>query len=499
MASFGFLALAMLVALLVLTYYVLPMRVRKWALLAGSAVLWLCFGWQGAAYLTGISGLMWLCALGVEHWQGRPRLRRAMFWGTVAAAFGGMLLIKERMRLGTWLAMIWPGLGEGIAALIVPLGLSYFTFQGVGYLADVYLGKVRAERNGLKVLLFCGFFPQLAQGPIATWKQLAPQLDTPHPLEPAEFVSGAFLMAWGCFKKLVIADRIAPWVGKALEGWATVPGWQVLLAVAGYTLMLYTDFSGGIDMARGVAALMGIRLAENFRRPFFATSVADYWRRWHISLGAWFRTYVLYPLVASRAGVALGRLGKRLLGPKAGRALPGAVAALAVFVLIGLWHGFSWGALLYGAWFGLLSAGAMLLEGPAKALRRCLGVTKKTRWFRLVGWARTMLAVLLAQFIACAPSPEVSLGMLGRVASSFGSGASPVGLDLAEAAVLAAAVALLLVVDVLCERWPELHHRLAVSPVWVRWPLLMGLLLLTLIFGKYGAGYDGTAFLYAGF
>lgn len=495
-ASFDFVAL---VALLALMYYVLPMRVRKWALLAGSAVFWLSCSWQGAAYLVGLAGLVWLCALGIEKWRGRPGLRRALMAGGALLALGIMMLVKERARVGAFLALAWPGLGERVAALAVPLGLSYFTFQGVGYLADVYLGRAQAERNGLKVLLFCGFFPQLAQGPIAAWKQLAPQLDAPHRLESRDMVASAFLMAWGFFKKLVIADRLAPWVGDCRLRWAELPGWQVLAAVAGYTLMLYADFSGGIDIARGAAAALGIRLEENFRRPFFATSVADYWRRWHISLGVWFRTYVLYPLVASRAGVALGRVGKHLLGPKAGRALPGAVAAMAVFLLIGLWHGLSWGALLYGAWFGLLSAMAMLLEGPAKALRRRLGVTKKTRWYRAAGWARTMLAVLVAQFIAWSPSPGVALGMMGRVVTAFGGAGSLKGFDMAEAAVLLAAVAILAVVDMLCERMPDLRHRLADAPIWLRWPLLMGLLLATMVFGKYGAGYDAAAFLYAGF
>lgn len=489
MLSLDFLAL---LAGLTLAYYLLPLRARKWALLVGSVAYWMLCGWQGALYLAGEAALTWLCALGMARVK-RPGGRRVLLAGALAAILGAMVLIKERERLP------WPG--GSIWPWTMPLGLSYLTFQSAGYLLDVYRGKIPAERSYPKVLLFCGFFPQLAQGPIAPWKQLAPQLDEPHRLEPERFVAGVILMAWGYFKKLVIADRVMPLALEAAAGYEALPGWAILLAVTAYTVALYADFSGGIDMARGAAALWGVRLEENFRRPFFAVSVADFWRRWHITLGAWFRTYVLYPLATSRAGVGLGRLGKRLLGPKAGRALPGAVAAFLVFVLIGLWHGLYWNALLYGAWFGLLTALAMLLEEPFKRAKRWLGVTKETRWFRAFGRVRTWLAVLLAQFFACASSPRAAFGMLGRAVTAFGqgslSGLAP--LDASEAIVAMAALAILLAVDVWCEKRGSLAECLAAAPLYARWPALLALLLITLIFGRYGAGYDAAAFLYAGF
>lgn len=147
-------------------------------------------------------------------------------------------------------------------------------------------------------------------------------------------------------------------------------------------------------------------LPENFRRPFFAASIADYWRRWHISLGVWFRTYLLYPLVASRAGIGLAKVGKRLFGAKAGRAMPGAAASMVVFLLIGVWHGFYWNAVLYGLWFGLLTAAGMLLDPQFRKIRKCV----TAHWggaalMKAFGWLRTMAAVLLAQFFACTTSP----------------------------------------------------------------------------------------------
>lgn len=275
--SFEFLGF---LAALAVVYYVLPMRVRKWALLAGSAAFWLLCGWQGAVYLTAETLLIWGCARLIGRFSECRGVCRALLIGGMLTVFGAMVLMKALAQL--------QALPDG---LLVPIGLSYFTFQSVGYLIDVYRGKLTPEKNYTKVLLFAGFFPQMTQGPITTWKQLMPQLDSPHRLSPNGFVSGVFLMAWGFFKKLVIADRLMPAVSVLVAAAQELPGWLVLATAAMYAIVLYADFSGGIDIIRGAAELLGIDLPENFRRPFFAASIADYWRRWHISLGVWFRTF----------------------------------------------------------------------------------------------------------------------------------------------------------------------------------------------------------------
>lgn len=256
--SFEFLGF---LAALAVVYYVLPMRVRKWALLAGSAAFWLLCGWQGAAYLTAETLLIWGCARLIGRFSERRGVCRALLVGGMVTVFGAMVLMKALSQL--------QALPDG---LLVPIGLSYFTFQSVGYLIDVYRGKVTPEKNYAKVLLFAGFFPQMTQGPITTWKQLMPQMDSPHRLSPNGFVSGVFLMAWGFFKKLVIADRLMPAVSMLVATAQELPGWLVLATAAMYAIVLYADFSGGIDIIRGAAELLGIDLPENFSRPFFAAS-----------------------------------------------------------------------------------------------------------------------------------------------------------------------------------------------------------------------------------
>lgn len=494
---------------LVLIYYLTPLRFRKWVLLLGSAVFWGLNGLAGTVYLVVETLIIWLCALTIERRRDRKRACSVMYGFTLLLVFGLMLALREHMKLGQLLQGM---MGEGspvaafAAGLAVPLGISYFTFQSAGYLMDVKLGKVKAERNYFKVLLFSGFFPQITQGPIGTWKDLGAQLDTPHRLEPEQITASFGLMVWGFFKKMVIADRITPFALNCAAHAEELPGWLALLTVIAYTIGLYADFSGGIDIVRGAAGMFGVRLAENFTRPFFACSVGEYWRRWHITLGVWFRDHMMYPLAMSKAGSAVGCFGKKVLGPKVGRTLPAALAAFLVFVLIGLWHALGWNALIFGCWFGLLSMAAILLEPVFKAWKKAMRIDKKTRWFKAWGMVRTWVAVLIAQFFACTNTPEQAAALMSRIALNFETasigqfeGLSFITFQPEEWVVAAVALGILLMVDILCEWKPDLPQKLARANIFIRWPLVLGLLMIILVFGRYGHGYDAAAFLYAGF
>ena len=471
----------LLAACTVLLYYLLPLRIRWAVLLAASAVYVGLSGWHSAVHLTAVALLMWGGGLLLE--RKRSRLLLALLVGLDMSA---MLLLKYA-----------PIAQE----LLVPVGLSYFTFQSAGYLVDVYRGKAQAQKNPLRAWLFVGYFPQLAQGPISTWKELGPQLITGHRLEPEQFVSGFTLLLWGYFKKLVIADRLAATTDALLAG-GSLPGWFVLGGVVLYTVRLYMDFSGGMDVVRGLSRMMGVELPENFRRPFFATSVADYWRRWHITLGKWFRAYLLYPLTTSRAGIALGRLASKSLGKRTGRAVPSALATLLVFLLIGLWHAANRNAVTYGAYFGLVMASSMLLEPVWKTMRATLRLPQGG-FMTPLRMVRTWGLILLAQYFAFTASPQQSLALLGQTLApwSFEGCAAQLTAVMAplEWLIAGAGCAAVLVVDGLCERKVDVCTRLARAPIALRWPVLLALILVIAVFGMYGTGYNGADFLYTQF
>lgn len=481
--------------------WLLPLKCRWIGLLAASAVFVALGGWQSAAYLTALSLATWLGgrALGSGRLR-RPRLLLALL---LVLDFGMMLLMKYAPAADALLQALSGKKSPMLPAwaLVVPVGLSYFTFQSAGLLIDIYRGKVSLPRDPLKTWLFLGYFPQLAQGPISTWKELGPQLLAGHRLEPVQVVSGFQLMLWGFFKKLVIADRMVPLTSALLTD-EPLPGYLAAGGLVCYAVRLYADFSGGMDMVRGVSRMFGVELPENFRRPFFSRSVAEYWRRWHITLGAWFRSNLLYPLTTSRAGIALGRGASRLLGKKTGRMVPTALATVLVFLLIGVWHVANWNAVIYGAWFGVLMAASMLLDPVWKKLNRKWKLPKNG-WMTPVRLLRTWLLLALPQAFAFTSSPRQGCAILAQIFGSWSLADLPrrmsAILELREWIILAAALAILLTVDLLCEKKVDVCARLAAAPVWVRWPVLLALILIVMIFGIYGPGLDSAAFVYTQF
>lgn len=478
--SLEFLGLA---ACVILVYYLLPLKIRWLALLAGSGVFIALSGWYSAAHLSAVALIMWGGGLLLQK-----KKSRLLLAALLALDLGAMAFLKY-----------YPALSG--AELLLPLGLSYFTFQSAGYLVDVYRGKAAAQKNSLKAWLFIGYFPQLSQGPISTWKELGKPLLTGHRFEPDVFVSGFQLMLWGYFKKMVIADRLAATTEALLKG-ENLPGWFILGGVILYTIRLYMDFSGGMDAIRGVSRMLGIELPENFRRPFFSQSVAEYWRRWHITLGAWFRSYLLYPLTTSKAGIALGKAAGKAFGKKTGRMVPSALATLLVFLLIGIWHTANWNAVIFGAYFGLVMAASMLLEPLWKQMRTTLNLPKNG-WMTVFRLFRTWILILLAQYFAFTLNPEQGFSLLGSTFFNWSfihfSSQTTAVMEPLEWLIAGAGCVIVLVIDLLCEKKIDVCERISKAHFFIRWPILLFLILSIVIFGIYGAGYDSTAFLYTQF
>ena len=342
-------------------YFLFPLRFRWIVLLAASVVFYLSSGvpqilfillsslivygagrWMDAVYARQEKDLK-ASELSREEKKERKLSDRKRCRGILTVTVFLLLLVLTYCKIGHWLIGTLQSVMEESAPdwmqVIVPLGISYYTFSLIAYLADVYWRKEKAEKNYFKFALFVMYFPKILQGPISRHKNLAPQLIEGHPFDYTRVCYGLQLALWGYFKKLVIADRLAVFVNEVFGNYMAYSGLIFVVAILLASVQLYTDFSGCMDIASGVSQIFGIELEKNFDHPFFARSAAEFWRRWHITLGSWFKDYVYMPLVVSPKVSKLAQMVKKVFGIRAGKAVMTIVPTGVVWVLTGLWHG----------------------------------------------------------------------------------------------------------------------------------------------------------------
>lgn len=310
------------------------------------------------------------------------------------------------------------GLNAELLNLIQPLGISFFIFQSTGYLIDVYRKKYPAERNLFKFALFVSYFPQMVQGPIGRWDGLSSQLFKEPELDFDNLRQGILIITFGLLKKIIVANSLAPIVNSIFTNYINYPGGIVFLGVMIYGVQIYADFSGGIDIVRGVSILFDIELAENFRRPFFATSLADFWRRWHISLGTWLKDYVFYSLNFSAPLTKLNRWGRKRLGAKYGKFFSIAISTFIIYFIVGVWHGPGFKYMAFGIWNGTVIILSLIFEEFNEGIKRRFNL-HFARWFYLFTILRTNLLVVIGRYFTRAPDYAIAKDMLKHTFQNF--------------------------------------------------------------------------------
>lgn len=386
---------------------------------------------------------------------------------------------------------------------ILPLGISFYTFQTMGYVIDVYREKYPAERNLFRLALFISFFPQLIQGPISRFDDLKETMFKKHSFDGQNISFGATRILWGYFKKLVIADRLLIAVNTIIGDPDKYQGAYVLLGMFFYAIELYSDFTGGIDITIGIAEVLGIRIKENFIRPYFSKSIVEYWRRWHISLGTWFKEYLFYPISVCKPMLNLSKTSRARFGENIGKRIPVYIATLLVWFTTGFWHGGSWNFIVWG-----LANGVIILISQecaplyAKFHQRCQ--VEHTFYYRLFQIARTFWLMSYLRTFDCYRDVSTTLRMYGSIFTNLNlgellrSGFMGLGLKLSDYIVLILAVLTVLTVS-LIQRRGSVRVKLSAKPVLVRYTVYFLLFFSILIFGAYGIGYDASQFIYSQF
>ncbi len=394
----------------------------------------------------------------------------------------------------------------GIPELLLPLGISFYVFQTTGYLIDVYREKTQAETNIFKLGLFVSFFPQLLQGPISRHSDLAAQLFEEHKCSWDNICAGLLRVTYGYFKKLIIADTIMIAISKITGAPDTYSGIYVIFLILAYSVQIYADFTGGIDITIGIAEMLGIKLRENFDHPFASKSTKEYWNRWHITMGSWFTDYVFYPLSICKPMQKLSKWGRSKLGNALGKRIPVYLATIVTWFLTGLWHGASWNFIVWG----LLNCLVILISQELTPLynkfnKACPKLVSSKFW-DLFSKSRTFLLMGTIRILDCyrdVPQTFKSIGTIfyrfDTYVSFFNGGIKSLGLGLPEYILLALGIITVYVVSKFQRaNEPSLRHRISKSPA-LALACIAALAFIILIFGAYGLDYNASQFIYTQF
>ena len=449
-------------------YWLSPFRFRKYCLLAASYYFYMCWKAEFIVLILFSTLADYICSLQIAKNRGRRALCKIFLAVSLCVNLGLLFFFKYFNFFGETLTAFCRALSIPFSApvldVILPVGISFYSFQTLSYTIDVYQGKMEPERDFISFALFVSFFPQLVAGPIERASSLLPRLKTEHTFSYEDATYGLKLMAWGFFKKLVIADQLAMlFVDPVYHDPGADTGGAFLIATAAFAIQIYCDFSGYSDIARGCAKTMGIDLMVNFKAPYLAVSVRDFWRRWHISLTNWFRDYVYIPMGGNRRG-----LRRRMLFP------------LITFTLSGLWHGASWTFVIWGVSHALfLNLETLLARGRGGASRVPFGT--------LPGRCVTLMLVCFAWIFFRADTLSGAFGMLGRCLAGLRNPALWWALahqTLYPGKILLAStlfsLLLLLLFDLSNERRDTIQ-MISNWPGYIRWPVYIAFTLLLIL------------------
>ena len=528
--SISYLAIYLPAALLL--YTIIPKKVRPFVLLLASYV----FFWFISEFLIAYLLFSTLCIYLLALWLQKLKSRRKQLCADAAtkeekkaikaksgkqqlcvvtlgilANIGILAVLKyspffvENLNLFFRLTHINAALD--VPRFATPIGISFYTLQAVSYIHDVYKEKIEADKNLGRVALFMSFFPILMEGPICRYSDTAQTLWSGERLHYKNATFGAQRIAFGVLKKIVIADRLNIIVTTIFKDYEAFDydGGLIALGALLYTLELYMEFSGTIDVVIGSGEMFGVTIPENFRQPFFAKSISEFWQRWHITLGTWFRDYIFYPVTMSKPMKKLTKSCRKKLGRHYGPLPASIVAFFCVWLCNGLWHGAGWQYILFGMYhFVLISLGSLILPLSNTVLEK-LKIDRNKLPYKIFTIVRTFLLVCFGEMIFNARGIANVFGMT-RVLftkftfkSLFDGSVFTLGLDPYDVIIVVIAVIIVFVIGLMKEKGKSPREIIAAKPLYVRWPIYLALVLFTVVFGAYGAGYIPIDPIYANF
>ncbi len=510
-----------------LVFYLCPVRSRWIALLLASVFFYIQAGaWYFLPFILASSAVIWFCARQIGllyeeqeeklHAEGlersakkeirekyRKKAKRYLLAALVLCV--GFLCVTKFTRYAVRYLNLLAGALNGSQPfhaewLLAPLGISYYTFSTVGYLLDIYWKRYAYEKNFFRFFLYAIYFPHIVQGPISRYNLLGQELKKELRFDSRRIAFGMELMLWGFFKKLVIADRLNIFVSTVYDG-SEHSGSVFLMAMLFDAFQIYTDFSGYTDIVRGASQIFGVELEQNFNHPFFSRTVPEYWRRWHMTLGGWFKDYVYYPCTISSFMKRLNKKNKARLSERGCRFVAVVIPVFLTWVLTGLWHGTGKTYLCWGIYYSILITISAAFQPEFKWITQKLRIRTECFPWRLFQMVRTFCCFMGGRLLT-------SPGGLGRTRMiiknilfnlrpwNFANGTLlKFGLNGQQMVLAAFSIVVLWAVSMMQERF-AVREKLAEQNLVFRWAIIYLAVFAVLIFGIYGIGYDSSAFLY---
>ena len=385
-----------------------------------------------------------------------------------------------------------------------PIGISFYTLQALSYVIDVYNEKIEADKNIFKVFLYLSFFPTIMEGPITRYGQVSDSIYNGSKVTYHNFCFGFQRILWGFFKKFLIADRLNAVVKVIFKGYMHMSGASVALGAIAYTIMLYMEFSGTMDVVIGSAEVFDIKIPENFRQPFFAKNITDFWSRWHISLGTWLKDYIFYPVSLSKPVKKLTTFLRKHINNRVSSLVMGAIALFAVWSLNGLWHGAGYNFLAFGYYHFVLILLGNIFEPTIVKICEKLKINRKSTIYKGFQIVKTSLLVFLGEIFFRAINLTTAIQMIKRIflhfdITSIGSEIPNLGLDVKDFIVIVVALIVVLIVSILKEHNKNIREDVSKKHIVLRWAIYYALIFGILIFGAYGPGYEPVDPIYADF
>ena len=521
--------LVLFLPVVLVVYSVLPQKGRRWWLLAASyAFFWLISGGL-AVYLLASTAVMYyvgkrLTAIQQEQ-KAQVKLverserkalklvyqkrQRKVVLVAILLHIGGLLVLKYSGFFAANVNAVLAALGAGVRMkvphFLLPIGISFFSLQGVAYAVDVYRGVIPAETNFGRLALFMSFFPQLVEGPICRYSDTAEQLWNVGPITWKNLSSGFLRILYGLTKKLIVADRLNLMITAVFTNYGEYQGGVIAIAAVCYTIQLYMDFSGTMDAVMGTAEIFGVKMPENFQRPFFSKSISEFWKRWHITLGTWFKDYIFYPVTMSKRMKAMTSKYRKKLGNHYGPLVAGSIALFCVWFSNGLWHGAAWSYVFFGMYHFVLILGGNMITPLANQFFAKAHLDNNGFPYRLFQMVRTTILVIIGELFFRATSLGAGLAMFGKIVTDFHFDSidytllGKLSIDGGDFLVVAVMLVLVWGISMLNERGYVVRELLAEQHVATRWAVMYAWVLFLIIFGAYGMGYTPLSPIYANF